>query len=489
MLNPSLLQGAPNTAAQASSSSSPSMGSPAARSGGGSQAAAAPSFSKMLAGEMHGKEDAHPSKSPDTAPSAEGAVAGEAGVPKHAGRTVSTSSTASTDVESKEPPEEGNSDLLAGILAGLGVAHPPAAAPAPVSVPADPRIANTRAGGKNSGSGDADAGPGSASSTTESTREGSARPDIFPWSGSHGAGDTGTGGAVDADIARPSIAPVGNRTAGIQVAQVAQVTQVAQGAQNQRMAQAKGKQDILLDTDGSADKADRMADKMERTGRRDAGKLDDMQRSDFKFGALNPGMTGESERKTVMVIDSGSQAPLPSLAAAPQGGFMAQPMERSFTMADIGATAPASTMQDLQTPVEASGWDEALGQRVLLMVSSQEQVAELSLNPPDLGPLQVTLSISNDQATATFVSQHADVRQALEAALPRLKEMMAESGINLGGASVSSGGEGSQQQGFERPGRPDSRYSSGAALAGQANDNGMAASSAGRRSALVDIFA
>ncbi len=74
------------------------------------------------------------------------------------------------------------------------------------------------------------------------------------------------------------------------------------------------------------------------------------------------------------------------------------------------------------------------------MVSQQQQVAELTLNPPDLGPLQVVLSISNDEASATFVSQHADVRQALEAALPRLKEMMAESGITLNSATVSQEG-------------------------------------------------
>ena len=87
-----------------------------------------------------------------------------------------------------------------------------------------------------------------------------------------------------------------------------------------------------------------------------------------------------------------------------------------------------------------AGWDNALGQKVLWMVSQQQQVAELTLNPPDLGPLQVVLSISNDEASATFVSQHADVRQALEAALPRLKEMMAESGITLNSATVSQEG-------------------------------------------------
>ena len=86
------------------------------------------------------------------------------------------------------------------------------------------------------------------------------------------------------------------------------------------------------------------------------------------------------------------------------------------------------------------------------MVSQQQQVAELTLNPPDLGPLQVVLSIANDEATATFVAQHADVRQALESALPRLKEMMAESGITLNSATVSQEGAG-QQNGFDRQDR------------------------------------
>ena len=73
------------------------------------------------------------------------------------------------------------------------------------------------------------------------------------------------------------------------------------------------------------------------------------------------------------------------------------------------------------------------------MVSQQQQVAELSLNPPDLGPLQIVLTVDNDQASAMFVSNNADVRQALEAALPRLKEMMADSGISLGNTTISSG--------------------------------------------------
>jgi flagellar hook-length control protein FliK len=467
MLNPSALQGASTPPLRPSSPSISSTGNPAARGGGGNHAAAASSFSTVLAGEMQDRGDASPSGSPDAAP--EAAAMAETAAVKHGAKAGSAPSTASTDRESKEPAEEGSPDSLAGILAGLGAAHPSPTPHTPASIPVDSRAANTRAGEKDSGRGDADADSGSASSS----REGTARADIFPWAGSYGAGGAGTGGAVDAGAAKTYSTATENHAAGIQM---------AQGAQDQRTPQATGKQgkkDILLNLDGNPGKAG-----MERIDRADVGKRDEVQRSDFKFGGLSPGVADESERKTL--TDPGSQAPLS--APAPLGGLMSQPMERSFALADTGATAPTPTMQDLQTPVGNSGWDEALGQRVLLMVSSQEQVAELSLNPPDLGPLQVTLSISNDQATATFVSQHADVRQALEAALPRLKEMMAESGINLGGASVSSG-DGSQQQGFERQSRAGSRYSSGTSLAGHVNDHGTAASSSGRKSMLVDIFA
>ena len=284
MLNPSMLQGASTAPLQPSSPSISSTGSPAARNGGGNQAPAASSFSTVLAGEMQDRGDASPSELPDAGPEAAAAMR-EAVPGKHGARAGSASSTASTDAESKEPPEEASPDPLAGILAGLGAAHTPHS---PASIPTDSRIANTRAGGKGSGRGDDDADSGSASSRGEGT----ARADIFMWAGSHGAGGTGRGGGVDAGAVKTSPAATGeNRAAGIQAAQVGQADQ---GAKDQRTAQAidkqdkqgkQSKQEFLLNLDGNPGKADRM----ERTGRADAGKRDDVQRSDFKFGMLNPG--------------------------------------------------------------------------------------------------------------------------------------------------------------------------------------------------------
>ncbi|MES2831564.1 MAG: flagellar hook-length control protein FliK [Pseudomonadota bacterium] len=104
----------------------------------------------------------------------------------------------------------------------------------------------------------------------------------------------------------------------------------------------------------------------------------------------------------------------------------------------LSATNPAPS--DKLTPfVGTSAWDQALGQKVVWMAAGAQQTASLTLNPPDLGPLQVVINVNNAHAEASFTADQPEVRQALEAALPKLKEMLADAGISLGQASVNAG--------------------------------------------------
>lgn len=99
----------------------------------------------------------------------------------------------------------------------------------------------------------------------------------------------------------------------------------------------------------------------------------------------------------------------------------------------------ANAVSDHIAPrVGSKAWDQAIGQKVVWMVAGGDQSAELSLNPPDLGPVQVVLSVSDNQVDASFISSHLEVREAIEAAAPRLREMMDNAGISLSGFSVSS---------------------------------------------------
>lgn len=104
----------------------------------------------------------------------------------------------------------------------------------------------------------------------------------------------------------------------------------------------------------------------------------------------------------------------------------------------------------ISQPVSSPSWGDVLGDRVMWMVGQQQQGAELRLNPPSLGPLEIKLSMSDGQATLTFNTQHMPVKEALEAATPRLREMFGESGINLGNVSVNVGLSSQQQQGEQQ---------------------------------------
>src|SRR5206468_5652092 len=103
------------------------------------------------------------------------------------------------------------------------------------------------------------------------------------------------------------------------------------------------------------------------------------------------------------------------------------------------AQAAAGASEQLSAQVGTDAWENQVGQKVVYMIGNEEQTASLTLNPPDLGPLQVVLSVTNDQASVTFSSNQQEVRDALENALPRLREMMSENGISLGNASVNAG--------------------------------------------------
>jgi flagellar hook-length control protein FliK len=135
----------------------------------------------------------------------------------------------------------------------------------------------------------------------------------------------------------------------------------------------------------------------------------------------------------------------------------------------------------------STGWDQALGQRVVWLVAGGEQSASLTLNPPDLGPLQVVLQVTNGQADASFFSTQPEVRQALEAALPKLREMLSDAGVTLGQTSVGSGNP--NQDGAARD-SAGSRRGSGASFDSAATTSAPVSSRITQSgNGLVDTFA
>ena len=146
------------------------------------------------------------------------------------------------------------------------------------------------------------------------------------------------------------------------------------------------------------------------------------------------------------VIGQGVAADMAAASATPAispAGVAATPAPAGML---ASSAAPAAMTRTLAPEVGSGEWGKALGQQMIHMGKGGEQVAELQLNPPGLGPLKVTLSMNEHQVQAMFVSAHSSVRAAVEAALPQLRTTLADSGISLGNTSVNS--ESQQQAAF-----------------------------------------
>lgn len=106
------------------------------------------------------------------------------------------------------------------------------------------------------------------------------------------------------------------------------------------------------------------------------------------------------------------------------------------TSAPNTQNAPLTTQ--VAAPLHQPGWEQAFAQQVAWIVKQDVQGAELRINPPHLGAVEMRVVINgDDQASVSFTSQHALVREAIEAAIPRLRDMLSTSGLNLVDVNVS----------------------------------------------------
>lgn len=120
-------------------------------------------------------------------------------------------------------------------------------------------------------------------------------------------------------------------------------------------------------------------------------------------------------------------------------GNMAAAVQQAISSHSPAASTAASHADPVVArPVGASGWAEEIGNHVAWLANRSESRAELVLTPPQMGRVEISLTMKGDQATANFTSANPVVREALEAALPRLREILADTGIQLGQANVSA---------------------------------------------------
>lgn len=165
----------------------------------------------------------------------------------------------------------------------------------------------------------------------------------------------------------------------------------------------------------------------------------------LKSDILTPQASGPQNMPPLAMAASIAEAAI--VAGECSSGNAAPATFASILSANAAAPAqpaPPASPPPVATPLQDSRWPQDFGDRIVWMAKNDQQQAQINITPPQLGPIQITLSLNGDQASIAFASPHAEVRKAIEDAMPNLREMLSSSGINLGQSDV--GAELKQQQ-------------------------------------------
>ncbi|ART64442.1 flagellar hook-length control protein FliK [Kushneria marisflavi] len=143
----------------------------------------------------------------------------------------------------------------------------------------------------------------------------------------------------------------------------------------------------------------------------------------------------------------GQQSSAPTASDNPLSSLTAL-TGQSGTNTMAAGTAQAVTTATLPA-MDSDQWSSAFERQVISLSMRGGGEARLNMNPLELGPLSISLKMGEQSAQLHIASHHAQVRAAIEAALPQLRDAFSASGIELGQTSVSDQGS-FQQSGFQQ---------------------------------------
>ncbi len=153
-------------------------------------------------------------------------------------------------------------------------------------------------------------------------------------------------------------------------------------------------------------------------------------------------MIGKASRLQQVPLSTALASSMPASANVNASALDSAAFNLNAPLANGLSAAGLST--SIMTPLQSPGWSQQMTDQVSLMLKGGFQQADIKLNPAHLGPMEIKLSMNDDKASIHFVSQHAPVRDAIDSALPRLREMLEQQGLSLADVDVSAHSE--QQQ-------------------------------------------
>lgn len=155
-------------------------------------------------------------------------------------------------------------------------------------------------------------------------------------------------------------------------------------------------------------------------------------------------LVGERFKPVVTKLNTGSTIAFNQLLGELE---TEQSMPKEMDALGLRVAAPRSnslsgfvTPNNLQlfTSPNHPAWSQELGQKVTWLVQQDLQQAKLQINPKHLGPLDVKITVGQDQqVNVSFTASSVTVKEAIDQAIPRLREMFEQQGLDLADVNVS----------------------------------------------------
>lgn len=168
------------------------------------------------------------------------------------------------------------------------------------------------------------------------------------------------------------------------------------------------------------------------TGNAAATALDTLLTQNFALSAQPTGTTPASAHGSSMTASS----PVAGTATATAAALTAAQLTGGSAMGLLHGRPDPGTMT-VGSPVGSNAWADELGTKVTWMAHQGIESASLQLSPEHLGPMQVTISVRDGQASVWFGAAQPDTRAALQQSLPQLRQLFASQGLTLSDAGVS----------------------------------------------------
>ena len=131
---------------------------------------------------------------------------------------------------------------------------------------------------------------------------------------------------------------------------------------------------------------------------------------------------------------------------------------------DTKVDVPAMTR-----PLSHPAWNQEMGERIVWMSNQGISSAEIKMNPQNMGPITVRIDMNQDQATISFTAQNSEVRTALEASIPKLREMLGSQNVTLADVNVSQQSSSNTNSDSSRSQQQAAQMAADASANGQGN--------------------